>query len=105
MPVLGRWSMVYLCFASNYARKEGLGSLFVGKTGWREFIIATGITGIISLVFGFKGLVILGAVFIWSVLCRLFFKKKIGGITGDVLGASNEISEIIFLLVACVLFG
>jgi len=36
MPVLSRWSMVYLCFASNYAREEGLGSLFVGRTSLLE---------------------------------------------------------------------
>ncbi|MBW1678618.1 MAG: adenosylcobinamide-GDP ribazoletransferase [Deltaproteobacteria bacterium] len=66
---------------------------------------ATVITGIISLIFGFKGLIILGVVLVWSVLCVLFFERKIRGITGDVLGASNEISEIIFLLMALVLFG
>ena len=105
MPVVGRWSIVYLCFGYNYAREKGLGNMFVGKIRKSEFFMVTAITGIISLICGFMGLLIMGIIFICSALFALFFKKKIGGVTGDVLGASNEISEIILLIMICALRG
>ncbi len=35
-------------------------------------------------------------VFIW--LSALFFQKRIGGVTGDTLGAINEVGEVLILL-------
>ena len=34
---------------------------------------------------------------------RFYVEKKIGGMTGDTMGAGNEITEVVFLL--CLIIG
>jgi len=35
---------------------------------------------------------------VFTLLFQRFFEKKIGGITGDVLGAANEVNEVLVLI-------
>jgi cobalamin synthase len=35
---------------------------------------------------------------LFSLGFRLFFKRRLGGITGDILGAANELSELLCLI-------
>jgi adenosylcobinamide-GDP ribazoletransferase len=49
-------------------------------------------------LFQFKGLVIFMAVALVSLFFGFFFKARIGGVTGDVMGATCEVSEVIVLL-------
>jgi adenosylcobinamide-GDP ribazoletransferase len=49
---------------------------------------ALGGLGIVALVFGIGGAVAVGA----------FFARRLGGVTGDVLGAGVETAELVFLL-------
>jgi cobalamin synthase len=35
---------------------------------------------------------------IFTLLFQAFFGKKVGGITGDILGAANETSEVLALI-------
>jgi cobalamin synthase len=56
-------------------------------------LLAGGLTGLVSLVLG--GLVVWG-------LSR-YCKRRLGGITGDVYGAVNEILETVVLVVAVLL--
>jgi adenosylcobinamide-GDP ribazoletransferase len=51
-----------------------------------------------------RGLIILFAVGLFTFLFGLFFKKRIGGVTGDVMGAGCELNEVIVLLMICALF-
>lgn len=99
MPVVSRWAMALLTHISPYARKEGLGRPFADGLTIDRVYFAFAATLIVSLfVFGFKGLVIVfiitGLTFTWSG----WFRSKIGGVTGDVIGAWNEISELVVLL-------
>lgn len=104
MPALGRWSAVLLSATQPYARRgdsnaaSGMGVVtdFVGRT---ELIIATATavalaaglarwTGVASCF-----LVAAGSA-VWAWRCR----RRIGGATGDTLGAGIEISECLVLL-------
>jgi adenosylcobinamide-GDP ribazoletransferase len=38
---------------------------------------------------------------IFTLLIEAFFEKKIGGITGDILGAANETNEVLALILIC----
>jgi cobalamin synthase len=40
----------------------------------------------------------------FTMLFGLFFKRRIGGVTGDIMGAACELVEVITLLVMCALF-
>ena len=52
---------------------------------------------------GFKGLVLFAgaAAFIW--LASLYFRRTLGGVTGDALGAANEFVEVLVLCGALLL--
>lgn len=98
-PVVSRWGMVMLAFLSPYARKEGgLGqAMTLGVTG-PIFLGATlGVGALTLLAAGLPGLILMGAAGGTVALLKIYFQKKLGGVTGDVLGAANEILEILVL--------
>jgi cobalamin 5'-phosphate synthase/cobalamin synthase len=94
-PVLGRWSAVLLSATGTYARQDSP-VRFVGPT---ELIIAT----LTALACGIAAarwqgaaalLLVALATAWWGWRCR----RRIGGITGDTLGAGVEMSECLVLL-------
>jgi adenosylcobinamide-GDP ribazoletransferase len=101
MPVMGRWSLVLTSFFSPYARKEdGLGKPFTEYVKLKEFAIATLLALIIGIIFlKFTCLILLSSIFVVTFLAGRFFLRKIGGVTGDTLGAVNEIAEITCLFI------
>lgn len=105
-PVLGRWSAVQLAAWFDYARSGyGTGQAFVRCTGRRESAISTLITAVIMvLIFGMAGLTTLLVIAVFTALFGLFFRTRLGGVTGDIMGAACEISEAVVLLVVCGLF-
>jgi adenosylcobinamide-GDP ribazoletransferase len=100
MIVVGRYSMVMVCYRSSYARSEGgLAKPVTQYLGPREMVLSSVTALVISLVLmGLKGLGIFAGVSLFSLGYRFFFKKRLGGITGDVLGGANEMAELICLL-------
>jgi len=106
-PLLGRWSMVALMYFTPYARTdESLGKPFVEKIGKKQLAMATFFTlaaGIFHPLIFFLFLLPLAALFI--TFSRAFFLRRINGITGDCLGAVNELLElaVLFLLLLAIL--
>ena len=102
LPIMGRWSMVPMAYWADYARPAGgLGKAFTEHTGLREFLVSTIFALSASVILlSWKGLVYAGIIFIAVYLLTVFFKRKLGGVTGDVFGFQSEISEVIFLLLA-----
>jgi adenosylcobinamide-GDP ribazoletransferase len=105
MAVMARNSMVLVCYRSPYARPEGgLAKPFSENLKPREMIISLASTFVIALILQrWKGLLLFVAICLFSLGYRFFFIKKLGGITGDVLGAANELSELLCLLLLIVL--
>lgn len=103
MPVIGRWAMAVATCGSSHARPAGgLASDFFHELRLRDVLWATFWTG--ALLCGAVGWLAaglflgLGAV---SARGMVFACSRVfGGITGDVLGAINEVTEILFLLAA-----
>ena len=101
MPAVGRWAMVMAAWSSPYARLEGgLAASFLTHLSWLQALASTGILALaLGFAFGLKGAAVIlviavGVVLAMWVGCRTWF----GGITGDTLGATNELMEIVFLL-------
>lgn len=106
-PVVSRWGMVFLAYLSPYARPEGgLGQAMTTGVGFRVLAGATlSALGLSWLAAGPPGLIILtgAGTVVW--LGSLYFKKKLGGVTGDVLGAANEALEVLVLGGGLIIIG
>ncbi|HXG19608.1 MAG TPA: adenosylcobinamide-GDP ribazoletransferase [Methylomirabilota bacterium] len=93
-PMFGRWACVVMAYLAPPAREEGLGAMFVRGTQFRTLLIVH----LLLLVAGFlfAGL--------WTALLFLFLggltvgftrycTRRLGGVTGDTLGAVGELVE------------
>ena len=101
-PLLSRWSMVVLMYFTPYARKtQSLGKPFVELIGKKQLALSSALTVAAGFLYPqIFFLTLLLPVILLTALLRWFFLQKIGGITGDCLGATNELLEIavLFLL-------
>jgi len=106
MCSLSRWSAVAMMFFFPYARQEGKAGVFVKGMNLRIFIFSS-IAAVVAVavVWQIKGLLILLIVTGLSYALGKFSTKKIGGITGDILGAGIELTEIITLLLVFILWN
>ena len=97
-PVMGRMGvLIPLCFFP-YARKEGLVTVFLQSGGW-VFMGGFGLSLALALILcGVAGLAIVCSTLLFCYLLAAFLKKKVGGTTGDTLGATIELAEVIALL-------
>lgn len=105
-PVLARINPVFNCTVSPYARSSGSAKEFVDNTDKTGLLTACAIGLIFSTVMGAGILKVLNPLHILNITAivmalGLYFAKlmerKIGGITGDTLGAILELSEVMIL--------
>ncbi len=101
IPSYSRSSMIFGIRFLEYGRKgTGTGlDLFEKPIGLKDFVFVL-IPVVISFFLGYKGLIlnIVFAVILFLILW--FYKKKLNCITGDMLGAMNEIMEAVLFLAA-----
>lgn len=103
-PILGRWSAVISAVLAGYARpvaddrakSVGSPTRFIGGS---ELVVATAI--VVATATAFRQwrsaavvFLILAATAGWTSICR----RRIGGVTGDTLGAGIELSECLSLV-------
>ncbi len=99
IPFLSRMVMGFLLVTVRLAKNEGLGAIFKNASSKRTlWIYPVYLIGFVALLF-LNGLYIGMASYLLSViLIVLFLRKKIigwfGGMTGDTLGASIELTEV-----------
>lgn len=115
-PIVARLCSVVSCASAPYARTSGMGKTFVDNTNMASVVVAFILTALLINFPFMLNMNVLNSVFLliisvvsilvfMSIVANLFSKlmtKKIGGITGDTLGALLELSEILYLLVLLV---
>ncbi len=106
MPVISRWSIFMTIFFFKYARSEGKAESFFVNLKWIKLLIATAITlGIVYFMFELKGILLLSVIVVVALIGGIMTTKKIGGVTGDTLGALCEINEVSVLLLSYIING
>lgn len=103
MCVISRWCMVFTIFLFPCARQEGKAKLFIeGRTIKIIILSFIGALACIVVAGGVKSLFLFAAAAACTYLIAKSINNKISGITGDSLGAINELAEVIVLLLICV---
>jgi adenosylcobinamide-GDP ribazoletransferase len=108
IPALSRFAIVLTAYRNSYARPEG--GLAKSSVDHMTFgiVLGAGLTalGLALLLAPRLTLIYLGAAIMVSLLMRFLAQGWLGGITGDVLGAVNEVAEILlFTLAACIAYA
>lgn len=105
-PMLARFAMVQMTVGSDRAKSDGLATAFLGGAGWAQMLAATITTLLFSLLLmGITGLWLFIACYLLTWGLKAWFHRKIGGITGDIIGFAGELNEILCLLVLLALTG
>ena len=103
VPAYARGGMVFAIRFLDYIRPEdGIGrDLFDEPLKVSDFLWVL-VPVALSIVIGWKA-VILNVAFVMITIAIIgFYKKRIGGVTGDMLGATTEILESFLFLVASI---
>ena len=96
-PSYGRWSVVFLGSLFPPARKDGLGFLTVEELSKKRYLLPTTLFILSFSLFYPKSLFALLSSSIFLYLFGSFWKKRIGGVTGDVFGCSIELVDTLSL--------
>jgi len=101
-PIAGRTLMVLLMHHQRYAREQGLGNVFIGKVSDRQCVL-TLLLGLllVTLLGAGRGALAFVLTALFALAYRRFVVSRLGGQTGDTLGAGNELFEVWFLLMLC----
>ena len=102
--IVSRVLMVDLSVRLPYARESGTASQFVKGAKLQHWLLNFIPAAIIlSLLLGWQGVLVLVGGWIFGLLFGQMSRRRIGGITGDLLGACCELSEVGILFVGSVL--
>lgn len=103
-PCLSRWAMLLTMGLFPYVRRKGLGTSFLQRSG--RLPMAGGLLATLVIVVtltGPAGLALLAAAGAVGWAVGAWASKLLGGVTGDVYGAVNEVAETSVLVVASLL--
>jgi adenosylcobinamide-GDP ribazoletransferase len=99
-----RWTILPLCMWLPYARAEGQGKLVAKQIGSLSLVLGSITLALVLLLLPFKvRLIVLAITLLVTFASGLYFKRRLEGITGDTLGAANQINEVLLYLAALVL--
>ncbi len=106
IPMISRTLQPSMLYYFPYAKEEGLAKMYGGKLkkylGIILILIFVGICIGMYFIAGLSALSIPGTALLYFIFYYFSVKKHFGGITGDLLGAFTEISEM--LMIGALLF-
>jgi adenosylcobinamide-GDP ribazoletransferase len=97
--VLARWSVLPLAALLPYARDSATNKPVADGMGWPQLLLGTLLTGVLIAPLGLSALYAALAALAVVGLAALYFRAQLGGITGDTLGAANQLVELSCYLV------
>lgn len=101
--VMGRWVMLWIAMIGEPARASGMGTEFkigLQQSTWSiSLLLPVTMTILGSYFFGIRILLAGVAVVLFGWGISTVAKRQLGGFTGDVLGMSVELSELLCLLI------
>lgn len=101
VPALSRWSILLPMLVFPAARDEGMAVAARSIFGWSQAVLGSAVTVGISLaIFWPAGTVLLAPALIAALLIGIYSTRRLGGVTGDVLGSMVEVNEVMLLLFA-----
>ncbi len=104
LPVAGalsRWVLVPVARFAPSARPDGLGASVAAHVGPLEVVGATALAlGIAIGLTGLGGVAALAAVAVAGAALAEVCRRRVGGMTGDTLGATGELAEALVLVLA-----
>ncbi len=104
MATLSRYSMSLAIPFFPYARTEGKAKVFFENRSFKIFWLSTLITLLLlGITLKWISIVILFLVIVFTLIVSTIIKIKIGGLTGDTLGALSELNELGVLLAVFIL--
>jgi adenosylcobinamide-GDP ribazoletransferase len=99
-PGLARWAMMAVSWRLDYLRAEGAGTALLGSSDDRNLALASAIAAIAALPI--LSLRVMAAYLVATavvVALRAAYRRWLGGVTGDLIGAAGELIEVAALLV------
>ena len=99
MPIVGRMAMVLAISFFSYAREEGMGKAFSDHANGKTVLIAAISTVLFVTPWGPAAIYALftGLSFAWFF--STYAARRLGGLTGDVYGAVEILTETVVLFV------
>jgi len=105
-PAVARFGQVVMAVGSRRAREDGLGAAFIAGAGMGELLAAGGTVFVAAgLILGAVGVACCMVTSGFVLLARGYFHRRLGGVSGDIIGAASELSEILCLLTVIAFSG
>jgi adenosylcobinamide-GDP ribazoletransferase len=97
---------VQIALGATRARLDGLGAAIVDGVGFPQLAVSTVTTVAAAyLLLGWRGIGCTALLAAFTLVARWWFHRRLGGITGDVIGCVSELNEILCLLILIALSG
>jgi len=98
-PALSRFTQVLVMTGARAARTDGLGVCFLSGISSTQFSLAAAyIIPLCWLLGHTAGIAALCVTAVWGIAAKSYFTNRLGGISGDIVGFSSEIAELLTLL-------
>jgi adenosylcobinamide-GDP ribazoletransferase len=98
-PAIARWAMVAVSYRLDYLRTGGAGAVILAGDGSRCLLIASATVALATMIaLSAKALIVWAAAALAAWLIRAFYKRWLGGVTGDLIGAAGEVVETLVLV-------
>ena len=105
-PVLARWSQTFMAYNARYGREDGMAGAFVGhiraSTLAASSAVAAGLSAFVVVRLDIRSVILalclLSCAALLTWLGKRYVIRKLGGITGDAIGAISELNEVLVLL-------
>jgi adenosylcobinamide-GDP ribazoletransferase len=98
-PLLARLTPLFLFLTTNYVREKGLGTSIAECMPKTAAVMICALCLLASVYWGWAGIIAVISMTGTLLYLRHKFIQRIGGITGDTVGASIEICETVGLLI------